>query len=140
MLTPGGRTKVEKVVSLCKASLALEVDRIVSSPYKRASETAEIAKAILKPRKTKITTSGSLAPENSPYEAYSFIVAQEFTAQDRVLVVSHQPLLGNIVSDLIGASAEIVFPPASMARIDIGDKEPTHGSGALVWFVSSDVV
>ncbi len=64
MLTSEGATKVRKVLSIAKYTLDVEIDRILSSPYKRASESAEIAKEILKPKKPKIILTEALAPGN----------------------------------------------------------------------------
>ncbi len=138
-LTSEGRDKVSKVLNLAKGNLSVELDRILSSDFKRAIETAEIAKQILKPKKPKIITSGELGPESSPYEAYEFLAKQKFGPQNRVLLVSHQPLLGEILSSLLGTGEAIGFAPGSMARVDVsGHLEPN--SGELIWLVSSDVV
>lgn len=138
-LIPEGQTNVKKIVSLAKDNFACNVDRILSSPYKRAVETAEIAKEILKPRKPKIITDAALAPERTPYELYSFIAKQNFLPLEGVLVVSHQPIIGQSIADLIGLGVNFGFSPGSMARIDVAG-EPTSRSGNLVWLISSDVV
>lgn len=139
VLTPEGRAKVSKVLSLAKNSLSVEIDRILCSNLNRAIETAEIAKETLKPKKPKIIAIEELGPDSSPYEAYSFISKQEFGPQNRVLLVSHQPLLGEIISNLLGAGEAIGFAPGSMARIDVGERLEAR-SGALIWLISSDVV
>lgn len=138
-LTSEGRIKAEKILTLARDSLHMEVDRILSSPYRRAIETSEIARDILKPRKPKIVTGEELGPEKSPHELYSFVTRQKFGPQDRVLIVSHQPILGETIANLIGASVEIGFPPSSLARIDIPG-EPQAETGILVWMLSSDVL
>jgi phosphohistidine phosphatase len=139
MLTSEGVAKVRKVLSIAKYTLGVEIDRIISSPYKRALESAEIAKETLKPKKPKIISNEALAPERSPYEVYGFISKQKFGPADRVLVISHQPIIGDVISDLIGSSVSIGFAPASMARVDVSG-EPQARSGMLVWLVSSDVL
>lgn len=138
VLTIEGRAKLTRVLSIVRDNFHVEVDRILSSPYKRALETSEIAKDILKPRKPKIILGKELEPDKSPYELYSFVLKQKFVAQDRVLLVSHQPLLGDTISDLIELKSPS-FAPASIARIDIGG-EPRSGEGTLIWMLSSDVV
>jgi phosphohistidine phosphatase len=139
MLTSEGAAKVRKVLSIARYTLGVEIDRILSSPYKRATESAEIARELLKPKKPKIILAEALAPEKSPYEVYSFISKQKFGPADRVLVVSHQPIIGEVITDLIGSDVSIGFAPSSMARVDIGS-EPQARSGTLVWLISSDVV
>ena len=139
MLTSEGAGKVRKVLSIARYTLRVEIDRILSSPYKRATESAEIAKEVLKPKKPKIILDEALAPEKSPYEVYSFLSKQKFGPMDRVLVVSHQPSIGETISDLIGSNVSMGFAPGSMARIDVGG-EPQTKSGTLVWLISSDVL
>jgi phosphohistidine phosphatase len=138
-LTPEGRAKVSKVLTLAKENLGVEIERILSSNFRRTIETSEIAKGILRPKKPKIIASKSLGPDSSPFEAFMFISEQDFRPQDRVLLVSHQPLVGEILSNLLGTGEAIGFAPGSMARVDVGERlEPN--SGALIWLISSDVV
>lgn len=139
MLTSEGATKVRKILSIGKYTMNVEIDRILSSPYKRALETSEIAKEILRPKKPKIISDEALAPERSSYEVYAFISRQKFEPTDRVLVISHQPSIGEIISDLIGSDLRFGFAPGSMARVDIAGDFRTR-SGTLVWLISSDVI
>ncbi|MHB1907826.1 MAG: phosphohistidine phosphatase SixA [Nitrososphaerales archaeon] len=135
-LTNEGIEKLRKVLTLGKGSLSLEVDRILSSPYKRAIQSAEVAKEILKPRKPKILTLEALEPGKNPYEVYSAIAKLKFGSIDRVMLVLHQPSIGDLASDLVGGS-RIDFAPATLARID---GEARTSSGTLVWLLSSDVI
>jgi phosphohistidine phosphatase SixA len=139
MLTMEGAAQVRKVLSIAKFTFGVEVDRILSSPYKRALETARIAKEILKPKKPKIFSDEALTPDKSPYELYEFLSKQKFEARYRVLVVSHQPIIDEVISDLIGSRANISFAPGSMARVDIGD-EIQAKRGTLIWLISSDAL
>jgi phosphohistidine phosphatase len=139
VLTIEGAIKARKVLSIAKYTFNVELDRIISSPYKRALETAEIAKELLEPRKPKIISDDALAPEKSPYEAYSSISKLKFGPADRVLVVSHQPLIGEMISDLIASDVKFGFAPGSMARIDIGGTVQSR-SGTLIWLISSEVL
>ncbi len=140
-LTPEGTTKVRKVLSIAKYTFNVELDRILSSPYKRALQTAELAKEILDPKKPKIVQDEALLSEKSPYELYAFVSKQKFLPQDRVLVISHQPLLGETIADLVGTEeAKISFAPSSIARIDVAGETPRSKSGTLVWLISSDAV
>jgi phosphohistidine phosphatase len=140
-LTPEGTAKVRKVLSIAKYTFNVELDRILSSPYKRALQTAELAKEILEPKKPKIVEDQALLSEKNSYELYALVSKQKFLPQDRVLVVSHQPLLGEAISDLVGTEeAKISFAPGSMARVDVAGETPRSKSGSLVWLISSDAV
>jgi phosphohistidine phosphatase len=139
LLTSEGRVKVSKVLTIARNSLAVEIDRILCSDFKRAVETAEIAKEILKPKKPKIILTGELGPEHSPYDVYKFLSKQKFGPQDRVVLVSHQPVVGEILANLLDIGEALSFAPASMARVDVGEHFDA-GSGTLIWLISSDVV
>lgn len=136
-LTNEGIEKLRKVLTLGKGSLSLEVDRILSSPYKRAIQSAEVAKDVLKPRKPKIMALEALEPEKNPYEIYAAITKLKFEPIDRVMLVLHQPSIGDLASDLVGQGSRINFAPATLARID---GEARTNSGTLVWLLSSDVI
>lgn len=150
-LTSAGAATLRKVLTLASNSFGAEIDLILSSPYLRAVQSAEIAKEILQPKQSNIITDATLSPQSSPYELYSFVSRRSQT--ERILIVSHQPLIGEVLCDLIGSDASITLPPGSMARVDIATKNALKEviqtgvatgirarTGTLVWLISSDVV
>lgn len=93
-LTQRGRERTQAVVTRL-SSLGIRADRMFSSPYARALETAWLAHR------------GGLAPE--PECAAELMPAGDHHAllpfsEPRVLLVGHEPDLGDFAADLIGAS------------------------------------
>lgn len=136
-LTFEGIESTRRILKLAK-DLGGEVDRIVSSPYKRAVQTAEIANGFLISNSLKILQSEVLEPDSDPYQVYSYLVKEKFDNTSRILLVSHQPLVGNLITDLVSPDMNLSFPPGSMARVDA--TELASRGGRLIWLVSSDVL
>ena len=144
-LTSEGEDKVRKMVALAQ-QLGAKIDLIVSSPYRRAIHTAEIAKEILKPKSAKIIVDKSLEPERTPYEVYAFLAKERRRLRSvdmkTTLIISHKPCVEDLISDLLGsAGMNLAFPPASLSRIDVAESvAPSTRTGTLKWLVSSDSI
>src|SRR5262245_50296725 len=82
-LTPEGRKKMRLIAKGMKA-LGLEFDLILSSPYLRAKETAEIATEVLRAR-NKLKFSDDLAVDGDPRTLLKGLLR----APKRVLLVGH---------------------------------------------------
>jgi phosphohistidine phosphatase len=106
---------------------------ILSSPYKRAVETAEIAAADLG-YKGKILRVESLTPDSSPPSVWSEI--REHRDESAVLLAGHEPLFSATVAFLLGSTQEMVdFRKATLVRIDV----QTFGAspqGILQWMLT----
>lgn len=92
--------------------LNIEFDECWISPYVRAQETGrQVLQSVNVP---KIETKEILTPDSSPRELVSFI---ESTDVERILIVSHQPLVSRLVAMLKGSDVRYQPPmmPASMA-------------------------
>jgi phosphohistidine phosphatase len=79
--------------------LELTFDLILSSPYVRARQTAEIVAGVLKARK-KVEFSDSLVPDGSMRELVEWLNRFRPTPED-VLLVGHEPYLSGLVSLLV---------------------------------------
>jgi phosphohistidine phosphatase len=95
-LTPVGRARTRAAVERL-AELDLRADRLVSSPLVRARQTAEIAVAVGLARELEID--GALAPEG---DALALVRS---TAEERLMLVGHEPDLGDLACHLLGAPA-----------------------------------
>jgi phosphohistidine phosphatase len=124
-LTPEGVEKFEKAAKgIRKAGLTFH--RIVSSPYVRARQTAEIvAKEI--GFEGKVAFSDAMTPE-ADFRALAKLVAEFGDAED-VLLVGHQPSIGRFVSQLIAArpDASIDFKKGALCRVELLQKDPAVG-------------
>ena len=133
-ITASGKESAKRNLLLGK-NLGLSVDYLASSPLIRARETSELVTQVLEiPRKAVIEP--SLEPTSSPQEIYSMLAGIR-PAPNGILIISHQPLLGYLLSDLLGTDNEsrIEMSTASIAKIMIRG-EPHSGSGTLIWLVS----
>ncbi|MGZ7458619.1 phosphohistidine phosphatase SixA [Pseudomonas sp. Ma2-10] len=90
-LTVKGR---EEVLRTAAQLIGKPLTAIYASPYLRAQETAEIVRAALN-FAPQIRTVDWLTPDNRPQA-----VAEQLVSEDHALLVSHNPLVGNLLGYL----------------------------------------
>jgi len=131
-LTEEGRNKLRRVMKRA-ASAGVSPSLIISSPYKRALETAEIAAEELD-YKGKIQRSGTLVPDSSPPSVWSEI--REHRNESALLLAGHEPLFSQTVAFLLGSTQEMIeFKKAALVRIDIHSFGP-QPQGVLQWMLT----
>ena len=132
-LTAEGRDELEDVARSL-ARLKLKPNHIISSPLKRASETATIVARALK-GKAKVEIWDELKPEGSKQELYKKLSKLE--PESRVLVVGHEPYLSQMMNELMGhqGAARIVLRKSGLARLSIGPFIPKP-EGELRWLLT----
>ncbi len=109
-------------------------DRVVSSPYLRARQTAEI---MLKASgmKLEIDFTDSLTPDARPKKLSRYLMK---SGGDKVALVGHLPHMGNFTAWMIGdKNAQIDFVKAGVALVSSGDS-PVKGNGVLHWLLTPD--
>lgn len=132
-LTEEGREKLSRVLKRA-ASAGVEPSLIISSPYKRAIETAEIAASELH-YKGKVLRVGSLTPDSSPPSVWSEI--REHRDEPSILLTGHEPLFSSTVAWLLGSTRQMVdFRKAALVRIDIQVVGPAP-QGVLQWMLTA---
>jgi phosphohistidine phosphatase len=132
VLTEEGREKLRRVLKRAAAA-GVSPSLILSSPYKRALETAEIAASELH-YEGKILRVGSLTPDSSPPSVWSEIRGHR--DESAILLAGHEPLFSAIVGYLLGSTREMVeFRKAGLVRIDVQSfgSEP---QGVLQWMLT----
>jgi phosphohistidine phosphatase len=97
-LTPKGKRKVWKIAE-GMAALDLAFDLILSSPYLRARQTAEIVAEVFKARK-RLEFSDTLTPGGSAKKLVELLKKLESPAAD-VLLVGHEPYLSELIALLV---------------------------------------
>lgn len=105
-----------KGLAALAAHLALEAwrpDRVFSSPYLRALQSAGIVAGTAAPA-VAIETLRVLESGHEPAEVLEALVQHEVTA-GHVLLVGHQPLLGQLVGHLTGV--EQGLSPGTLVRV-----------------------
>jgi phosphohistidine phosphatase len=131
-LTEEGRQKLRRVMKRAAAA-GVSPSLILSSPYKRAVETAEIAASELG-YKEKILRVVSLIPDSSPPSVWSEI--REHRDESAILLAGHEPLFSATVAYLLGSTQEMVdFRKAALVRIDVHNFGASP-QGVLQWMLT----
>lgn len=130
-LTPEGKKKLRAVLKRAKqAGVAPEL--ILTSPYVRARQTAEIARAVLAPGAL-IAETRALTPMARPEDAWDEIRIYGDRAQ--VLCSSHEPLCGALAGYLLRSPAlEVDFKKGALMRVDVESAAP-RPRGTLKWML-----
>jgi len=130
-LTSEGLAKLRKEARGLVA-LSVTFDHIITSPLVRTRQTADALAEVLK-GKPPIATSDALAPAGTPAAVIQEI--GRHARKPRIALVGHEPNLGELAAQLIGAKAPLEFKKGGICRIDF-DVLPPNGAGALRWFVT----
>jgi phosphohistidine phosphatase len=130
-LTNAGITKLRKEARGLVA-LGVAFDQIVTSPLVRTRQTADVLAEVFK-NKPPIAASDALAPAGTPAAVIQEIVRH--ARKPRVALIGHEPNLGELAAQLIGARVPLEFKKGGVCRIDF-DVLPPKGAGALRWFVT----
>jgi phosphohistidine phosphatase len=134
-LTAEGREKLRRVLRRAGAS-GVNPDAILSSPYKRALETAAVAVEVLG-CESEIERTPALVPEASPYDAWEVIRARRPDAS--ILLASHEPLMSSLAALLLGCPAlQVDMKKAALVRIDC-DRFGPQPRGLLKWMLTPAV-
>jgi phosphohistidine phosphatase len=103
-LTPEGRQKLRRVAR-AMTKLELDIELIVSSPFVRARQTAELAADALHLRE-KLQFSDHLTPQGKPEDLIEELKHLR-PGPDGVLLVGHEPYLGKLVSLLVTGTPDL---------------------------------
>jgi phosphohistidine phosphatase len=87
--------------------------------------------------KPPIAASDALAPAGTPAAVIQEIGRHARKA--RIALVGHEPNLGELAAQLIGARTPLEFKKGGVCRIDF-DVLPPKGVGALRWFVTPKIL
>jgi len=131
-LTDEGRRKLRSVLeraAKAKASPSL----ILTSPYKRALETAEMAARVLRCEK-KIAHTDLLLPEAAPDTFWEEVRARRH--ETALLAAGHEPMLSATAAWLLGApQIQIDLKKGALVRIDL-DRFGPRPQGVLRWLLT----
>ena len=134
-LTDDGRDKLRRVLKRAR-SADLDPAAILSSPYRRALETAAVAAEVLG-YKGQIVRVRALTPESSPFDAWEAIRLRK--DERSILLASHEPLMSAVVAFLLDSPAMLVdMKKAALVRIDCDRMGPKPG-GILKWMLTPGV-
>lgn len=135
-LTAEGVKKMKKAAKGID-SLGEDFEFILTSPMKRASQTAEIVKDALE-RQAEITVSKQLLPGASSQQISRLIT--KYKDQKSILLVGHEPDFSTFASSLLGLDDfAINLKKGGICRIDIPFGK-TKGRGTLIWLLSPAIL
>src|SRR5258708_1050473 len=103
-LTPKGERKLWKIAEAIEA-LEISVDWILSSPYVRARQTAEIIAEALDLRK-RLELTETLTPAGSAKKLID-LLSERKPSPDDVLLVGHEPYLSELIARLISGGTNV---------------------------------
>jgi phosphohistidine phosphatase len=140
-LTDDGQREMALVAGGLRA-LDLRIDLLLTSPFARALQTAEIAAKQIQKQPVQ---ANELAP-GATLAGLTRLLAAHADAR-RVMVVGHEPDFSQIIGELIAGShpASLVLKKAGCARVDVSrhalqtaaDGHPLAGHGELIWLLTA---
>lgn len=132
-LTDEGRAKLRRVLERAHQA-GVRPSLILSSPLRRALETAEIAARELG-YEGKLLRTPALTPESSPQQVWDAV--REHRDESPILLAGHEPLFSATVAYLLGSTHAMVhFRKGALARIDVQGTGPTP-AGVLQWMLTA---
>lgn len=135
-LTAEGKRKLRDLLKVA-AQAEVKPSLIISSPYRRARETAAIAvKSFEYP--DEVLESSVLTPDANPHDLWDEVRTHKYAS--RLLLVSHEPLLSSAAAFLLNASSlRLDMKKGALLRIDLeGFSAQPHG--ILKWYLTPRLV
>ena len=133
-LTSKGKRQLRQAAAAMK-QMGLRCDLILSSPYVRAKQTAEIVAASLNQQK-RLKLSNALAPDGSPKDLIREL--NEFKpAPESILLVGHEPYFSRLVSLLTtgGLEFQMDFKKSGLCKLETA--KLSYGQCAtLAWLLA----
>ena len=131
-LTVVGKKEIEDIAKSL-AELELKLDKIVTSPLKRAHDTALIVSEELD--NENLEDWDELKPEGSRIELYKRLA--KFKQDSVILICGHEPYLSTLVADLIGGNGgtRISLKKGGVAKVRVRTFIPKP-SGELRWLLT----
>lgn len=134
-LTPNGKLITRTAASAWKKIIP-SVDYIISSPYKRAVQTAEIIADVLKTG-SDIITDKKLAPGSKTEDIVELVRAYNC---ENIILVGHQPDMAEHISALVSSSSiQVEFKKSAIAKISFGSRV-RMGKGNLEFIIPPDIL
>jgi phosphohistidine phosphatase len=132
-LTAEGAKKMRRIAIGLKAA-EVSFDLILSSPFWRAKETAEIVAGIFKLQK-KLQFSSELVPDGNPAQLINEL-KKNYRGKKSILLVGHEPHLSRLISLLISGDPGIPIQLKKGGLCKLSSDELRNGRCAtLEWLL-----
>ncbi len=133
-LTGKGERRVRRIAQAMKA-LNLSFDIILSSPYRRAKQTAEIVAEVLR-KSDKLKFLESLTPQGDSKCVIEHI-NRSSPAPASVLLVGHEPSLSELIARLVSDGTELSLTMKKGGLCKLSTTKLKHGRCAtLEWLLT----
>jgi len=123
-----------RVVELASGRFGFKPNAVVSSPVLRAKQTAEVVRKKLGLRK--VIENKCLFGDSDPSDVLEFLSG--FKKEDKVVLVSHMPLIFELLYSLTGGRFEVELLNGSIAAVRFKGKA-AEGKGILTWLIQPGV-
>lgn len=131
-LTPEGRRKLKQVLEAA-AEAEVKPSLILTSPLKRAIQTAQIAATVLRYSGDIVDTT-ALRPGSTPEQAWDEIRLHRGEAA--LMLVGHNPLFDTLGGYLLGQpELQIQFKKGAILRVDM-ESFGAKPKGVLRWYLT----
>jgi phosphohistidine phosphatase len=136
-LTDKGAKKMRQIAKGLR-TLGVEFDLILTSPFTRARQTAEILNEVFRLKK-EIVVSGNLSPMGDP-DLLLAEINEKYTV-DSLALVGHEPYLSTLVSLLVanGSPVDVTFKKGGVCRLSTDDLHHTR-KATLEWLLTPGVL
>jgi phosphohistidine phosphatase len=115
-LTDAGIARLKAILKMAHAA-GVKPSLILTSPYRRAAQTAELAAQILG-CEGELVLSNALTPMADPHDAWEEI--RLYKDSPCLYLAGHEPLFSRLTAFLLGApSLEVDFKKGAVVRIDV---------------------
>lgn len=118
-LSPQGRKRTIAAVR-GMLELGIQPDRIITSPLRRARQTAEILGAEFSISGNQLTESAALTPDADPQQVTKEL--RGFSADECIILVGHEPHLSMLTSYLLTGEPDgmnVVFKKAAVCGLEL---------------------
>ncbi|HEX2304876.1 MAG TPA: phosphohistidine phosphatase SixA [Nitrososphaeraceae archaeon] len=138
-LTSTGKVEILEIAKALKI-IGLKFDLVITSPLKRAYDTAKIVSNIFNIG-DRLQVWNELAPEGQRTDVYRKL--SQLREEYAVLIVGHQPLLGEIVNDMIhkgkSSPCNLLLKKGGLVRLRLLSKSNIP-KGELRWLLSPRIL
>jgi len=118
--------------------IVLPFDLILSSPYRRAEQTADIVAAAFK-MKPKIKLTDHLTPDGDPEKLVNLVIRLA-PRTENILLVGHEPYLSQLVSVLVTGSSDLSLTLKKAGLVKLSANSLRYGRCAtLEWLLEPRV-
>lgn len=134
-LTPKGRKRLRQIARALKA-FKPPIEVILTSPYLRAAQTAQILSKQLGLDDAKIVTTPALAPGGDAARLIEEVAMRAGSAS-AVALVGHEPGLSRLISVLISGKPDLAIVMKKGGVCRLAAESPSYGScAALEWLMA----